>query len=207
MNFWDLINNSPVTTDGEQFKFVIVSGDLPKSGIALPYGSRKLRAGALEELYLYKGRFWRNKIKISFLKIFNFKFVWDLFLKNKVTVKSDLTKENLFSFLTAKIGAPESIIFSIYVGSRKFILPLFGQKSGKMFGVAKIYFPGEASITYGKNEAKTLDFLEEINLAGFEFPNVVAKDYFRECLVVILSSPKNLKNTTAIKEEHVHFLM
>ncbi|MEK7479627.1 MAG: hypothetical protein AAB634_03805, partial [Patescibacteria group bacterium] len=60
----------------ENIKFVIVSGDFPKSGIALPLGNRRVRAAALRALALYKGKNFWSRAKIRLLRLFNFRIVW-----------------------------------------------------------------------------------------------------------------------------------
>lgn len=212
MNFWDLIGNKTTkpSFNGPHFKFVIVSGDFPNSGVALPLINRKVRGAALRELCLYKGRTLRNKLKIGFLRIFNFSFIWDLVFRKKFVVNFNPAEENLFSFFNRQLSNVNSqmsnVAFSVYVGSRKFILPIFNLKSGETMGVAKVYFPGRESFDYGENEAKFLNLLKEINLPGFCFPEVLAKGSFKNSLVVILSSPKNLKNSYSITRRHIDFL-
>lgn len=207
MIFWDLINNNQAINNAERFQFMMISGDFPKTGIALPFGNRKVRAAALRELYLYKGRFFWNKVKIGLLQSFNFPFVWNLvFKKKKFGMDFNSAGESFLPFLVSKIGSAEPIVFSAYIGSRKFILPILGVKSGKLFGVAKVYFPGRESFNYGENETKVLNYLKNIHLTDFIFPKILAEDYFRESLVVILSSPRNLKNITSVTEHHTDFL-
>ncbi len=185
----------------ESSEFVVVSGEFLKSGIALPLGTGRVRAAALRELYLYKGRTFWSKAKIAFLEIFNFAFIWRLIFPKKVFVSQS---EEIFSFLKSKIDLGEPVTFSIYSGSRKYILPLFGERSGALLGVAKIYFP--ENIEYGNNEIVTLDYLSKVNTADFSFPEVLAKDYFRGYFMAIISSEPDLKITAGITNKHLDFL-
>ncbi|MBI2035419.1 MAG: hypothetical protein HYT12_01905 [Candidatus Liptonbacteria bacterium] len=167
-------------------RFVVLSGEFLKSGVALPFGAKHLRAAALREFYLYKGKDFWSKAKITLLRIFNLDFVWWFVFRKKVFVDKN---EEIFSFLASKTKFEEPVTFSVYSGSRKYILPIFGEKSGKLLSVAKVYFPGRESEIYGENEAKILDYLQKLDIPGFSFPRVLAKDYFRGALVIILSPP------------------
>jgi|SRR3989344_211996 len=189
MDFWDLLSIKNVNSapGPGRFKFVVVSGDFPKNGVALPFGNYAVRRAALREFYLYKGKTFWSKAKIRLLQVFNFALVWKTAFPKKFFANLDPAGENLSSFLASKIGSAEPIIFSIYVGSRKFIFPIFGKKSGRFLGVAKVYFPGRESADYGENEARILNYLSKVDLPEFSFPRVIAKDYFQQSLVVILS--------------------
>lgn len=186
--------------------FAVASGDFPKTGIALPFGNRRVRAAALEQLLLYKGRSFGNKAKVFLLQALNFPFVWNLVFKKKFSVLSEPVKEDLASFLAQTIGSAEPVVFSVYAGSRKFILPLFGAESGNMLGVAKVYFPGGESSDYGENEAKVLEYLGGLKFRRFRFPKVLAKERFRGSLVLVLSSSRGLASAVSVMESHMDFL-
>src|SRR3989344_4815059 len=106
MNFWNLLDQKTVqrTPDANFLKLAIISGNFPKSGIALPFGNRRLRTAALKELYLYKGKDFWSKTKINLLRVFNFSFVWNLVFKKKYLISSDPAKENIFLFLQSQMS-------------------------------------------------------------------------------------------------------
>lgn len=186
--------------------FAVASGDFPGTGIALPFGNRRVRAAALEQLLLYKGRSFGNKVKVCLLHMLNFPFVWNLVFRKKFVLLSEPAKEDIASFLAQKIGSAEPVVFSVYAGSRKFILPLFGAESGNLLGVAKVYFPGEESAEYGENEARVLERLGGLVFRRFRFPKVLVKDRFRGSLVLVLSSSQGLASAVAVAEPHLDFL-
>ncbi len=191
----------PDGSSSESKFFAVLSGNFPESGIALPLGNRKVRAAALRELCLYKGKTFRKRAEITLLRIFNFRFVWDILFRKRFFVDANFIQQ-----LPVIHDGASDVVFSIYVGSRKFILPLFDAESGNLLGVAKVYFPGKESADYGENEVKTLDYLAHLNLPEFQVPRVLAKSYFNDSLVVVLSSLRNLKNASGMTKRHTDFL-
>ena len=196
MNFEDFFGQD--TSSGK--RLAILSGGFPENGVAVPLFSRSVFKSAMRELVTYKGRTPLRKLTIRTVGILGGVLGGAPFKKKFHLADKE---DSFFAFLKSKLG--EDVTCSIYVGSRKFILPTFREKDGKLLGVAKAYFPGRES-AYGENEAHILDESSEMRLAGFSFPQVLAKDYFRGALVVILSSFPNLKNARSITERHTDFL-
>ena len=183
--------------------FVVVSGNFPENGIAVPLDSRAVFVGALEQLALYKGKSFFGKRK------FRPRNSWVLAGWAKSCLKNfflaaDGKNGNIFSFLKSKLG--EDVAFSIYVGSRKFNLPLFRMSDGTMIGFAKIYPVDGVNSDYGENEAKTLEYLNELDFGLFLFPKVISKAIFKNHLAVILSPGDNLENTKTITPHHISFV-
>lgn len=174
--------------------FAIISGDFPKSGIALPLGNRKVRMAALRALLLYKGNNFWSRARINLLRVFNFKFVWRILFRT--------VHENELSTFNFQL---RTNTFSVYVGSRKYNLPLFDAKTGEQIGHARAYFPESAE--YGKNEVRALEELEKIKFKDFSFPKVLKKEEIGTLFVVTLSAlPKGTERTKKIGSRHLEFL-
>lgn len=187
----------------------MISGDFPKSGIALPLGNRRVRASALRALSLYKGKDFWSRAKIRLLEIFNFSFIWRMLFRKKFVMSPDSEWGNIFSFLERELSTfnlqLSTLAFSIYVGSGKYNLPLFDAKSGKALGHAKAYFPESAE--YGENEIRILKELEQTKIPDFLFPEVLSEGYARKFFVAVLSPlPEETKRARAIGEKHLEFL-
>jgi len=136
-------------------RFSVVSGDFPLSGIALPVSTRKVTRLAVRELVLHKGKSFFAKIKIGILLYFV--PILKAIFRRQFFVLVDQDKKNICSFLAAGLGISITALdFSIYAGSRKFILPLFHADHGTLLGYAKVYFPGRESFEYGENEVAIL---------------------------------------------------
>lgn len=167
------------------------------------FGLQSRFVGALEQLALYKGKSFFGKRK------FRPRNSWVLAGWAKSCLKNfflaaDGKNGNIFSFLKSKLG--EDVAFSIYVGSRKFNLPLFRMSDGTMIGFAKIYPVDGVNSDYGENEAKTLEYLNELDFGLFLFPKVISKAIFKNHLAVILSPGDNLENTKTITPHHISFV-
>ena len=189
--------------------FAVVSGNFPENGVALPIGNRKVRASALREFYVYKGKTPSHKVKIKFLQFFNFAFIWNLIFPNKFFAAVGPQKENFLSFLSGRMSNVNSewshIAFSIYVGSRKFLLPLFEGNTGALLGYAKIYLPG-VEREYGENESATLKALEKIDLGGVSVPKVLFEGDYRGFFILVLSPAAQAENFEGIAPAHAGFL-
>ena len=186
----------------ENSKLVVINGNFPKSGIALPCENRRIRASALQALYLYKGKNFWSKAKINFLRLFNFSFVWRILFRKKFVITPDSEWATILSFIKSQLS---DVVCSIYVGSGKYNLPLFDAKSGKPLGHAKVYFPESAG--EGEHEAEILDSLRKIELPDFSFPEVLAKGRVKGFFVEILAPLQGAtKRIRGICKDHLKFL-
>lgn len=186
-------------------RFAVVSGNFPASGIAIPLVSRRVTQSALKQLYLYKGKSWVAKVKIKFLEwgVPLLKFI----LRNQFSITVDESKDNFISFLASVLGLnAKELDFSIYAGSRKFLLPLLRVGDGKLIGFTKVYFPERESAKYGENEASVLEKLAKMDFRTANAPKVIFKGHYNGFFLVILSPGEDLENFNSIAPAHTDFL-
>jgi len=186
-------------------RFSVISGDFPLSGIALPVSTRKVTRLAVRELVLHKGKSFFAKIKIGIL-LYYVPILKAIF-RRQFFVLVDQDKKNICSFLAAGLGISITALdFSIYAGSRKFILPLFHADHGTLLGYAKVYFPGRESFEYGENEVAILKKLAGVDRVAGNVPEVLFSGYFSGYFVVILSSLQGLRNFDSANFHHIEWL-
>jgi hypothetical protein len=194
------------TSDADNFftkKFAILSGDIDEISIAIPIDSRKTVFSALTQLCLAKGTNFKSSLIIVFLRLLNIPFLYSFIFRKQFCVLLDDQVDRGISFISQKLETiPKNISFSIYKGSRKYILPIFDFNSENDVVYAKIYSSQGESSYYGENEAKALRFLEKLSFENAETPGVIASDYSGPHLVEIISSKRGLKNFKGINEAH-----
>lgn len=198
---FDIEKTLPDSRDANQRNFAIISGNFPETGIAIPLSPRPVLLVALRELLEYKGRTFFNRIKVRALLLFP--YLTPLFSKGKFSIALGGGSDNISKLLRERFG--EDMSFSIYAGSRKFILPLFN-RSGKVLGYAKAYFPGMESEEYGEREVKILNKLSGIGLSEIRVPRVIFAEYYKGFFIEILSTCEGHKSLRGASETHMRWL-
>ena len=135
--------------------------------------------------------------------------MWTALFRKTFEIAPDLDLGRVLSFVKSQLSdvkcQTSDIACSIYVGSRKYNLPLFDAESGKPLGHARAYFPEHAE--YGKNEVRILEELECTQLENFSFPKVLGKWQAGGFFIVALSAlPKGTKRMKGIERSHLEFL-
>jgi len=184
------------------YRFVVLAGNFKRINVALPLVSGKILKPAFYHLNLHKGRTLKNKILIYLLRIFNYPFVYNLFFKKQIAIKTNLFENNFFSFLNSILN--KKLVFSVFLTGKKFCLPLFDENNKKLVAFAKVYFPERKE--NGEWEAFVLQELKKVGFVGISFPDVIFQGYFKDFFIEILSTSWDLKNFNKTTKEHLRCL-
>ncbi len=188
-------------------KFAFLGENVKNIVTATPLDSRKTLNSALIHLGLSRGKVLKPRIIIALLRVFNFPVLYPLIFRKQFCIAFDPKKETIFSFISEKLKiSPENISFSAYKNFRKLVLPTFNLETGEAIAYAKVYASKETIGHYGENEVRALRFLDGFTLERAAPPRLLSNDYFKNHLVVILSTKSGLKTFEGVSGAHINWV-
>jgi hypothetical protein len=189
----------------ELYRFAAISGDFPKTGIAVPLGNRKLLRSVFSQLKLHKGGSFINRLKISIIRFFISEKTIGIFAKKFFTVAANPSSQNLFSHIGNNLGEKD-FVCAFYTSSRKFVFPIFRASDGFILGYGKLYFEGKESSDYGENEANILEKMNGLQWSEMKPPKIIHKGYFGKNFLEIISSEEGIRSFHSVTGRHFDWI-